>query len=72
MTIKKILDIISSIKKILYNQFKIGGDAMQTETLARFIAETVITMFLTWCIFHRDRVNAAEEKLYKFIGGLKR
>lgn len=44
---------------------------MQPETLTRFVLETVITMFLTWCIFNRDRVNAAEQKLYKFIGGFK-
>lgn len=44
---------------------------MQNETLTRFFLETVVTMFLTWCIFNRDKVNAAEEKLCKFIGGFK-
>jgi hypothetical protein len=73
LTIKKILDIISSIKKFLYNQFKIGGDAMQPETLARFFLECIVVTLISTGFIFEDKIITMERKLLKkIIGGFKK
>jgi hypothetical protein len=64
LTIKKILDIISSIKKFLYNQIKILEVLkMYSAYIARAFIETAAVILIGAAIYKQDAINQFEKEL---------
>jgi hypothetical protein len=64
LTIKKFLDIISPIKKFLYNQIKILEVLkMYSEHIARAFIEAAAVILIGVAIYKQDAINQFEEEL---------